>query len=99
MGAIFDRNALPQLDSARLQGGLIQGRIRLRVQHIVPTFNAEKMLAQLKAGEMTMDPGTRGTGRHANVQTQTSGLSKIIVYSRQDRLRRNEGVTALTLLR
>src|SRR5262245_33280669 len=57
------------------------------------------MLAQLKAGEMTMHPGARGTGRHANVQTQTSGLSEILVHSRQDSLRGNEGVTALALLR
>ena len=41
----------------------------------------------------------RGTGRHANVQTQTSGLGKIIVHSWQDNLRRDEGVTALALLR
>ena len=41
----------------------------------------------------------RGTGRHANVQTQTSGLGKIIVDSRQDSLRCNEDVTALALLR
>jgi hypothetical protein len=69
------------------------------VQHIVPTFDAKKMLAKLKAGEMAMDPGTRGTGGHANVQTQTSGLSKIIMDSRQNSLSYNEGVTALALLR
>jgi len=69
------------------------------VQHIVATFDAEKMLTELKAGEMAMDPGARGTGRHAHVQTSTSGLGKIIVDSRQDSLSRNEKVTALALLR
>ena len=98
IGGIFQGNGLLRLDSERLQGSLIQGGIGLRVQHIVATFDAEKMLTELKAGEMAMDPGTRGAGRHANVQIQTSGLGKIIVDSRQDSLNCNEGITALALL-
>src|SRR5207245_9397775 len=69
MGGIFQGNSLVRLDPKRLQGSLVQGGIGLRVQHIVATFDAEKMPTELKAGEMAMDPGTRGTGRHANVQT------------------------------
>src|SRR5712691_3254813 len=99
VGGILQGNGLLRLVSECLQGGLVQGGIGLRVQHIVATFDAEKMLTELKAGEMAMDPGTRGTGRHADMQTQTSGLGKIIVDSRQDSLSCNEGVTALALLR
>src|SRR5262249_40835001 len=56
------------------------------------------MLAELKAGKMAMDPGTRGTGGHSNVQTQPSGLGQILVDPRQDSLGRNEVVTALAML-
>jgi len=57
------------------------------------------MLTERQAGEMAMDPGTRGAGCHAHVQTQTSGLGKIIVDPRQNGLICNEGVTTLALLR
>src|SRR5262249_47571299 len=95
----FQGNGLLRLDSERLKGRLVQGGVGFRVQHIVTTFDAEEMLTQLKASEMAMHPGTRGAGCHANVQTQTSGLGKIIVDPRQNRLICNEGVTTLALLR
>src|SRR5215471_12719269 len=91
VGRIFQGNGLLWLDSKRLQSSLVQGRIGLWVQHIVATFDAEKMLTKLKASEMTMHPGTRGAGCHAHTQTQTSGLGKIIMDSRQDSLSCNEG--------
>ena len=37
MGGIFQGNGLLRLDSERLQGGLVQGGIGLRVQHIIAT--------------------------------------------------------------
>ena len=54
IGGIFQGNGLLRLHPERLQGSQVQGGIRLRVQHIVATFDAEKMLAELKTGEMTM---------------------------------------------